>query len=76
MLRIGARSFDARKCDYTEGGGLDLGSGALDTGELGDGEWPPHLLKYITPRRHRQGFVDHGTDVSSSFGLSLFFGSN
>jgi hypothetical protein len=74
MLRTGAGSFTARNCEYTEGGGLDRGSGALDTGELGDGDVPPHLLKYITRRRHCEGYVVHGIDVSGTFSLSFFFG--
>jgi hypothetical protein len=67
MLRTGARSFTARKCDYTEGEGLDRGSGVFDTGELGDADVPPHLLKYITRRRHREGYVVLGIDVSATF---------
>ena len=76
MLRTGARSFTARKCDYTEGGGLDRGSGVMDTGELGDADVPIHLLKYITRRRHCEGYVVHGIDVSATFFLGFFFVSN
>jgi hypothetical protein len=73
MLHTGAISFTARKCDYTAGQELECGSGVFDTEELGDVVVPPHLLKYNTRRRHREGYVVHGIDVSATFSSGFLF---